>query len=97
MYVGLNTGTIQVMENEMIIRKFNGCNGNAAILSYILFDDCGLMATSCYYSINQLYLYYPNGIYLSKRYPTPFSPKYVGYDSKGHFIQISQSQISIFN
>ena len=96
MYVGTSNGTILLIVNEVIIRTFNGCNGNAVILSYILFDKCGLMATSCQ-TINQLYLYYPNGTYHGKNVITPVSPYYIGYDSKGHFVQISLRQISIYN
>jgi hypothetical protein len=96
-YVGSTEGTILVIDNEAIKYTFMGCNGNSPLLTYILFDDCGLMATSCFYSTNQLYLYHPNGTYLNKNFATPFHPHYIGYDSKGNFIQLSYSQISIYN
>jgi hypothetical protein len=95
MYVGTSNGTILIIEKEVIIRTFNGCNGNAVALSYILFDQCGLMATSCHN--NQLYLYYPNGTYLGKNFITPVGPFYIGYDSNGRFVQISSTQINIYN
>jgi hypothetical protein len=95
MYVGTSNGTILIIVNEVIIRTFNGCNANSVALSYILFDKCGLMATSCHN--NQLYLYYPNGTYLGKNSITPVSPYYIGYDSNGRFVQISNYQINIFN
>ena len=91
MYVGTTNGTILVIVNEVIINTFNGCNGNSVQLSYN-FDQCGLMATSCENS--QLYLYDPNVTYLSKNKATPIYPNYIGYDSKGRFVQISAYQIS---
>jgi hypothetical protein len=95
MYVGTRNGIILIIVNEVIKYTFNACNGNSDVLTYILFDQCGLMATSCYN--NQLYLYDTNGTYLSKNKTTPIYPRYIGYDSKGHFIQISNNQISIYN
>lgn len=95
MYVGTTTGKILVIVNEVIVNTFNGCNGNTVQLTYILFDDCGQMATSCYN--NELYLYKPNGTYLNKNITTSIYPSYIGYDSNGRFIQISPYQISIYN
>jgi hypothetical protein len=95
-YVGTTIGTILVIENEMILQTFNGCNGNSVWLTYILFDNCGLMATSCK-TINHLYLYYPNGTYVGKNLTAPTEPRYMGYDSNGEFVQISYPQISIYN
>jgi hypothetical protein len=88
---------ILVIENEVIIRTFNGCNGNIYVLSYILFYHCGLMAKSCNDQTNKLYLYHPNGTYLSKNLTTPIYPRYIGYDSKGNFVHISNSQNNIYN
>ena len=73
MYIGANQGKILVLVNEVIIRTFNGCNGNSAVLSSVLFDSCGYMAITCY-NYNQLYLYDPNGTYLSKNKVTPTLP-----------------------
>jgi hypothetical protein len=95
-FVGDNAkGTILVIENKKIKRIFNGCNRNLFMLSHILFDDCGLMATSC--SNNKLHLYYPNGTYIGKSLNTPDNPRYIGFDSKGRFIQISWEKISIYS
>ena len=95
MYVGTTTGTILVIVNEVIISTFKGCNANFVLLTYILFDDCGMMITTC--DPDQLYLYYPNGSYIGKHFTTPTSPRYIGFDSKGRFVQISFTQISIYN
>jgi hypothetical protein len=97
LYVGTTNGTILVIVNEVILHTFNGCNGNSAVLSSVLFDQCGYMATSCNNPTNQLFLYHPNGTYFSKNYQTPANPRYIGYDSKGHFVQISAFQINIYN
>ena len=95
LYVGTDTGTILVIENKVIKDTFTGCNGNSVLLTYILFDSCGLMATSCY--TNQSSLYDLNGRYLKTIYPTLAYPTYIGYDSKGHFIRISKSEMNIYN
>jgi hypothetical protein len=97
MYVGTKNGIILVIVNENIFRLFNGCNGNSVVLTYIFFDEYSYMVTSCEDPINQLYLYYPNGTYLNKKSTTRNNPRYFGYDSKGHFIQISMHQTSIYN
>ena len=96
MYVGdCTTGTILVIENEMIMHTFNGCNGSLFGLISILFDSCSIMATSC--TNNQLYLYYQNWTYIGKNIATPGNPRYIGYDSNGQFVQISFNHISIYN
>jgi hypothetical protein len=96
LYLGdIFTGTILVVVNKVINRTFKGCNGNEIQLNYIVFDQCGYMATSC--DNNQLYLYHSNGTYLNKNFTSPTRTNYIGYDSKGHFIQISRAQISIYN
>jgi hypothetical protein len=96
MFVGdFSNGFILVIENERIVNEFNGCNGNLFMLSHILFDDCGLMATSC--NNNQLYLYYPNGTFTGKSLNTSADPRYIGFDSKGRFVQISWKKISIYS
>jgi len=94
LYVGTLNGFILVIENEIFVRAFRGCNGNSTTLSSIIFDNCGLMATSC--DTEQLYLYYPNGTYIGKSFNTPANPRYIGYDSRGQFVQISFLQINIF-
>ncbi len=79
-YVGDNLqGTILVIENEVIINKFNGCNQNGFQLNFILFDYYVLMAISC--NNSKLYLYCSNGTFLGKNITTPATPRYTGYDS----------------
>ena len=96
LYVGTTGRIIIVYQNEIIINQFNGCDGNSVDLSSILFDLTGYMATSCF-SANKLYLFSPNGSFTGKSITTPIRPHYIGFDSKGRFIQISSQQISIFN
>ena len=97
LYVGTaNTGMILVYQNQILINQFNGCNGNSAYLQSILFDPNGNMATACHDPANKLYLYSPYGSFTGKSITTPFSPRYIGFDSKGRFILISWYQISIY-
>ena len=96
LYVGTyNTGMILVYQNEILINRFNGCNGNSDWLTSILFDQTDYMATTCY-NLNKLYLYSQNGSFTGKSITTPSYPSYIGFDSKGRFIQISYYQISIY-
>jgi hypothetical protein len=96
MYVGTTSGTILVMQNEIIINEFNGCNMANAALTSILFDQYGYMATSCDLR-NKLYLYTQNGTYTGTSLSTPALPRYIGFDTKGRFVLISFNQISIYN
>ena len=97
LYVGTSGGIILVYQNEKIINQFNGCDGKSKYLRSILFDQNGNMATSCYQPTNKLYLFSPEGSFTGKSVTTPDYPYYIGFDSKGRFIQISAYQISIYN
>ena len=95
LYVGTSEGIILIYQNEEIINQFNGCDGKYGSITSILFDSNGYMATSCGYPTLKLYLFSPNGSYTGKSITTPDCPQYIGFDSKGQFIQISGKQISI--
>ena len=97
LYVGTYGGIIIVYQNEIIINQFNGCDGNNDVLTSILFDQNGYMATSCYNPTSKLYLFAPNGSFTGKYLTTPDYPQYIGFDSKGRFIQISGYEIIIYN
>ena len=96
LYVGTN-GIILVYQNESLINQFNGCNGNGDLITSILSDPNGYMATSCSDPTNKLYLISPNSSFTGKSIKTPSSPNYIGFDSKGRFIHITWKQISIYN
>ena len=87
---------ILVYENEILIHQFNGCDGNSDDVNSILFDPSGYMATACD-PTNKLYLFSPDGSFTGKSITAPSHPLYIGFDSKGRFILISQKQISIYN
>ena len=95
LYVGANGGIVLVYQNETLINQFNGCNGNSDLVTSILFDPNGYMATTCLY-YNKLYLFSPDGSFTNKSISTPQYPLYIGFDSKGRFILISSYQISIY-
>ena len=95
LYMGTSGGIILVYQNEKIINQFNGCDGNSVYLTSILFDQTGYMATSC--DSSKLYLFSPNGSFTGKSITTPIYPRYIGFDSKGRFIQISYYRISFYN
>ena len=89
LYVGTRYGIVLVYLNEIIINQFNGCNENSNQLNSILFDPNGYMATSCGYPTNKLYLFSTNGSFTGKSVTIEDNISYIGFDSKGRFIQIS--------
>ena len=95
LYVGTTLGIILVYKNEIILNQFNHCDGNSVWLTLIFFDQNGYMATSCDNPTNRLYLYSPNGSFTGKSLTIPIGTNYIGFDSKGRFIQISDKRISI--
>jgi hypothetical protein len=97
MFVGTSNGTILVIQNEMIINQFNGCNMITIKLNFILFDQYGYMATICSDPTNKLYFYDTDGTYTGTFLSTPVNPRYIGFDTKGRFVVISFNQISIYN
>ena len=97
LYVGTSGGIVLVYQNEILINQFSGCNGNSCALNSILFDLNGYMATTCFSQINKLYLFSPEGSFTGKYLTTPDYPRYIGFDSKGRFIIVSENQIIIYN
>ena len=97
LYVGTSRGIILVYQNESLINQFDGCFGvGNGYLKSILFDQYGYMAISCAY-LDKLYLFSKTGSFTGKSITTPSGPSYIGFDSKGRFIQISRYEISIYN
>ena len=100
LYVGTGGGIIIVYgiykknEDEKIINKFNGCDGNFDKVTSITFDQNGYMATCC---LRKLYLFSPNGSYTGKSITTLDYPQCICFDSKDRFIQLSYEQITIYN
>ena len=56
MYIGTANETVLLIENEIIVNKFNGCGGNSDILTSIVFDNNSFMATNCDYPPLIIYL-----------------------------------------
>ena len=96
LFVGTYGGSIFVIVNKLVVNSFNSCNGNSALVSSFLFDQYGSIAALCYASINYLYLYLSNGTYANKNLLTPTGGEYIGFDSKGRFLVISDYQINIY-
>ena len=97
LYVGTSGGIVLVYNEEIINQVIDGCNGNITLLTSIYFDPNGYMGTSCDHPINKLFLFSPNGSFTGKSITTKYAPSYIGFDSKGRFIQISYFEISIYN
>ena len=98
-YVGMRySGNIVVisMQSNQIINTLNGCNSVSYVwISSIVFDQFGLMATSCL-TKNQLNLFYSNQSYAGKSLSSPGYTYSIGYDSKGRFIIMSYGRVDIW-
>ena len=98
MYIGTTNGIVLVFKNEKVANQLNGCAKiKTGILHSILFDEYGFFATSCGNPVNQLYLHFSNGTSTGRTMATLMNPRYIGFDSKDHFILISGYQITIYN
>jgi hypothetical protein len=93
LYVGTSQSIVLVIVNKIVLRNFTVCS-SSSIFSLVI-DNSGLIAMVCY-SNNLVNLYYYNGTSTGKSLTTPVSPTYVGFDSKGRFVLLSQYQISIY-
>ena len=94
----INNLSINLSSKQTFFRKIESIfslNENIIFLSSILFDEYGYFATSC--NNNKFYLLFANGTNTGKLMVTPTSTRYIGLDSKGHFIQISEKKITIYN
>jgi hypothetical protein len=48
LYIGCYGGQILVVENQVVVQTFKGCNGDYDYITSIAFDQYGYMATTCY-------------------------------------------------
>jgi hypothetical protein len=92
LYAASINGIVLVLVNKLIIRSFTACSTH--VLNYIFSYNFDFMAISCE-TISQINFYYSTGTYTGKSLATPLNPMYVGFDSKGRLVIISQNQISI--
>ncbi len=93
LYASTNQFLVLVIVNKIVIRSFTGCSSGP---SYSLVaDNYGFIAIACF-SNNLVNLYYYNGTSTGKSLTTPAYPTYVGFDSKGRFVLLSQYQIRIY-
>jgi hypothetical protein len=91
--VGKINGRIVVVQNTVIIKTFNGCGRQSTILTSIMVDLLGYMATVCN---NRIFLFDSDQINTGKRILTSEGPKNIGYDSKRLFIIVTNNQINEF-
>jgi hypothetical protein len=92
LYVGTAQGLVLVIVNKIVTHTFTGC---PAWISSLNSDNYGRIAIACY-SNNLVNLYYYNGTSTGKSLTTSESPTYVGFDSKGRFVFLSKTEISIY-
>ena len=90
LYVGTDEGIILVYQDEKLINNLDGCAAWWTNVQSILFDLNG-------YQTNKLHLFSPNGSFTGQSITTPSSPRYIGFYSKGRFVQISEKQIGLLN
>ena len=89
---------ILVIENKQIINTLNGCGGISYYIpvTSIIFDQSGYMAKGCVNNNNILYLYNNNLSLTGINKSAADFPHSIEFDSKGRFIVLSNSQISLY-
>ncbi len=84
--------------NKQIITIFsdvcNG-NGNAGVIN-IIFDQFNNVLTSCA-EASSLYMYFSNGTFMGKSFPTLSTPMYTGFDANGYLVISTPSQVYFYN
>jgi hypothetical protein len=95
LYVGLNSGTIPVLENNLFVKTITTlCT---ATITSIIIDTNELMGVLCFSKSNSmLYLYSTNGSYTGKNMTTASSPRFMSFDLNGHFIIAEYYQIKLY-
>jgi hypothetical protein len=93
LYVGLNDGSISVLENNLVVKNISTlCTG---WITSIVIDINDLMAVLCY-SNSILYLYSIDDTYTGKSMTAPTNPRFMSYDLFGNFIIASMYQIKLY-
>ena len=90
-----NNGVLLTIEKKVITDAFDVCNGKASLVSSIILDKFGYMATTCFNSNSNLY--FINGTFTGLTMPTQLFPYQAYFDPNGQFIIISDTTISIYN
>ena len=93
---GCYGGQILVVENQVIVQNFQGCNDAYDYVTSIAFDQYGYMATTCY-STNRIHIHNVNGIYTNKSVITSNYPRYVAFDSQNMLVLVSNNQITFYS
>ena len=96
LYIGCYGGQILIVENQVVVKNFNGCNGAYDYVTSITFDQHGYMATTCYYS-NQIHIYDVNGFYTNKSVPTSYHPRNLAFDSQNMLVLVTDYQITFYS
>jgi hypothetical protein len=92
LYIGTMSNIVLVVVNKVIIRNYTACS--TQVLNYIFSNNFDFMAISCETN-SKINFYHSNGTYTGKSLKTLPNPMYVGFDSKGRLVIISQNQISV--
>ena len=95
-YVGtFNSSYLLVIENKVIIQTYRVCSG--IFLTSIIIDYFGYMAVSCY-NDQKVYFYYSSNVsYTGIKNTYAVQPHFISFDSNGHFLLFTKTQIYIYN
>ncbi len=92
-YVGTRDGLILVIDNQTIVQTFNGCTGASDIITSIVFDSYGYLATVCE-SLKSAYIY-SNGSYIGESLNFDYLLEFVNFDANGKLIFLSAYGVHI--
>ena len=87
-------GVIILIEKKIIIKIFQACGGISTLVSSIIFDQFGYMATTCFN--NYAYLYSANGTYTSLNISTQPYPFQISFSYNGHLAIVSYYRVTIY-
>ena len=91
--VGPRDGYIHVINNQTITQTFNGCIGESDIITSIVFDAYGYLATVCE-SLKSAYIY-PNDSYVSDYLTFDSLLEFLSFDDNGQLIVMSAYRIHV--
>jgi hypothetical protein len=95
MFISTTDGMVLLIINKVIAQTFKGCINSISPIYSILLDEYNYLAISCS-SDKALYLFNSNGTYTGMNMSTLANPHFLSFDSKGRFVVISSTEISVY-
>ena len=92
-YIGTRDGAVLVIDDQTIIKTFNGCHGESDIITSMAFDNYGYLVTACE-SLKSAFIY-SNDSYVGKSLNFNSLLEFTNFDANGQLIFLSAYGINI--